>query len=52
VTDGTTVNGLMSPPATVTLRVAAEDENSAPVWCGVEDAARTGRAPRSLRAAR
>ncbi|EPD86482.1 hypothetical protein HMPREF1529_00534 [Microbacterium sp. oral taxon 186 str. F0373] len=36
VTDGTTVNGLVSPPATVTLRVAAEDENSAPVWCGVE----------------
>ncbi len=36
VTDGTTADGLVSPPATVTLRVAAEDENSAPVWCGVE----------------
>ena len=36
VTDGTTADGLMSAPATVTLRVAADDENSAPQWCGVE----------------
>lgn len=36
VTDGTTADGLMSPPATVTLRVAAAEENAAPAWCGVE----------------
>lgn len=32
VTDGVDV----SPPATVTLSVAADDQNSAPEWCGVE----------------
>ncbi|MGO2746704.1 Ig-like domain-containing protein [Microbacterium sp.] len=32
VTDGSAV----SPPATVTLSVAAPEVNSAPVWCGVE----------------
>ncbi|WP_288784981.1 Ig-like domain-containing protein [uncultured Microbacterium sp.] len=36
VSDGTTPDGLLSEPATVTLRVAGEDENSAPQWCGVE----------------
>lgn len=36
VTDGTTADGLMSPPATVTLRVVGEGQNAAPVWCGVE----------------
>lgn len=36
VTDGTAVDGLMSTPATVTLRVVGDDENSAPEWCGVE----------------
>ncbi|MBF4561385.1 hypothetical protein ITJ43_04480 [Microbacterium sp. VKM Ac-2870] len=36
VTDGTTADGLMSPPATVTLRAVVDEENSAPVWCGVE----------------
>jgi len=34
-TDGTTPDGLLSEPATVTLTVAPEDERSAPVWCGV-----------------
>lgn len=32
VTDGSAV----SPPATVTLAVAAAEVNSAPIWCGVE----------------
>lgn len=36
VTDGTAPDGLLSAPATVTLRVAADGENSAPQWCGVE----------------
>lgn len=36
VSDGTAPDGLLSEPATVTLRVAADDENSAPEWCGVE----------------
>jgi len=36
VSDGTAPDGLRSEPATVTLRVAADDENSAPEWCGVE----------------
>ncbi|MCT9820630.1 Ig-like domain-containing protein [Microbacterium sp. W1N] len=36
VTDGTTSDGLYSAPATVTLTVAASDQNSPPVWCGVE----------------
>ncbi|MEV7694156.1 Ig-like domain-containing protein [Microbacterium sp. NPDC089189] len=36
VTDGTTTDGLTSEPATVTLTVAGDDQNSAPVWCGVE----------------
>ncbi|MDF2555146.1 MAG: hypothetical protein K0R60_1041, partial [Microbacterium sp.] len=36
VTDGTTTDGLTSEPATVTLTVAPESENSAPVWCGTD----------------
>ncbi|WP_431801798.1 Ig-like domain-containing protein [Microbacterium sp. bgisy203] len=36
VSDGTAEAGLMSEPATVSLRVAAPEENSAPVWCGVD----------------
>ncbi|MGB4779358.1 Ig-like domain-containing protein, partial [Microbacterium sp.] len=36
VTDGTSPDGLRSEPATVTLRVVAAGENSAPQWCGVE----------------
>ncbi|MFT3798131.1 Ig-like domain-containing protein [Microbacterium sp.] len=36
VSDGTSDGGLLSQPATVTLRVVPEDENSAPVWCGVD----------------
>lgn len=36
VTDGTTADGLNSEPATVVLRVAGDEENSAPVWCGVD----------------
>ena len=36
VTDGTAGDGLVSPPATVTLSVHPPGENSAPEWCGVE----------------
>ena len=36
VTDGTSAGGRLSEYATVTLRVVAEEENAAPVWCGVE----------------
>lgn len=36
VTDGTTSGGLMSKPATVTLTAKPAQENSAPVFCGVE----------------
>lgn len=36
VTDGTAVDGLTSEPATVTLTVVPETENSAPQWCGTE----------------
>ena len=36
VSDGTTPDGLLSSLATVTLTVVADDENSAPEWCGVE----------------
>ena len=41
VSDGTAVDGLMSQPATVTLRVVPDSENSAPVWCGVEGCQQT-----------
>ncbi|WP_054681552.1 Ig-like domain-containing protein [Microbacterium sp. No. 7] len=34
--DGTASSGLVSAPATVTVRVVPDDVNSAPVWCGVE----------------
>src|SRR5690606_25417184 len=37
VTDGTASGGLNSAPATVTLTVAADTQNSEPRWCGVED---------------
>lgn len=37
VTDGTTVQGLNSEPASVTLTVIPEEANSAPVWCGTTD---------------
>ena len=33
VTDGTSHDGLLSEQATVTLTVAADADNSAPVWC-------------------
>jgi len=36
VTDGTSVDGLRSEPATVTLTVATADADSAPEWCGVQ----------------
>ncbi|MGC4175299.1 Ig-like domain-containing protein [Demequina sp.] len=36
VTDGTTSDGLLSEPATVTLRVHSASENAAPQWCGVD----------------
>lgn len=36
VTDGTTVDGLTSPPATVTLTVSPNEANAAPAWCGVD----------------
>ncbi|WP_248239826.1 Ig-like domain-containing protein [Microbacterium kunmingense] len=36
VTDGTAPGGLASPSTTVTLLVAGDEQNGAPVWCGVE----------------
>jgi len=36
ITDGTTSDGLLSPPATVTLTVKGASINSAPEWCGVD----------------
>lgn len=36
VTDGTSEDGLMSKPTTVTLTAVAESVDSAPQWCGVE----------------
>ena len=35
VTDGTTADGLYSPPTTVTLTVSPAPDNAAPQWCGV-----------------
>ncbi|WP_084079447.1 Ig-like domain-containing protein [Demequina sp. NBRC 110057] len=37
IADGTTDDGLLSDPATVTVTVKDEDENSPPVWCGVDN---------------
>lgn len=34
VTDGTTADGLLSEPATVTLTVVPDGINNAPLWCG------------------
>ncbi|WP_243075601.1 Ig-like domain-containing protein [Microbacterium sp. SS28] len=36
VTDGTSQDGLVSQPTTVTIEVAPESRDTAPVWCGVE----------------
>ncbi|MFC8682483.1 Ig-like domain-containing protein [Microbacterium ureisolvens] len=36
VSDGTSADGLLSEPTTVTLTVAAAGADSAPEWCGVE----------------
>ncbi|WP_424448940.1 Ig-like domain-containing protein [Microbacterium arborescens] len=36
VTDGTAADGLLSDAATVTLTVVGDDQNTAPVWCGLE----------------
>ena len=36
ITDGTTSDGLLSTPATVTLTVKDLSENTAPEWCGVQ----------------
>ncbi|MCC2033619.1 Ig-like domain-containing protein [Microbacterium allomyrinae] len=36
VADGTTANGLLSEPTTVTLTVAPPSVETAPEWCGVE----------------
>lgn len=41
VSDGTSEGGLLSNVATVTLRVVADSENSAPEWCGVEGCQQT-----------
>ncbi len=41
ISDGTAEDGLMSQAATVTLRVAGDEENSAPQWCGVEGCQQT-----------
>ena len=35
VTDGTSAGGRLSEYATVTVRVVPEEDNAAPVWCGV-----------------
>lgn len=45
VTDGTAEGGLLSNPATVTLSVAPDDSNGAPVWCGVEECLATWPSP-------
>ncbi|MGB3414701.1 MAG: Ig-like domain-containing protein, partial [Microbacteriaceae bacterium] len=37
VTDGTVRNGLNSAPATVTVRILPQQQNSAPVWCGLDN---------------
>lgn len=37
VTDGTTTDGLYSETTTVALTVVPDDQNSAPVFCGVKD---------------
>ncbi|WP_152649183.1 Ig-like domain-containing protein [Demequina flava] len=37
ITDGTTSDGLLSDPASVTVTVHDASENSPPVWCGVDD---------------
>ncbi|MCR2818326.1 Ig-like domain-containing protein [Microbacterium sp. zg.Y1090] len=44
-TDGTTVGGLLSEPATVTMTVAPASQNTAPVWCGVEGCLSTWPSP-------
>ncbi|HUH53447.1 MAG TPA: Ig-like domain-containing protein, partial [Microbacteriaceae bacterium] len=36
ISDGTSKDGLLSEPTTVTLNVVAENQNEAPRWCGVE----------------
>lgn len=36
VTDGTAAEGLLSNVATVTVTVVPDEQNTAPVWCGVE----------------
>lgn len=36
VSDGTTSDGLLSKPTTVTLTVVPPSQDGAPVWCGVE----------------
>ncbi|KAA9086561.1 Ig-like domain-containing protein [Microbacterium radiodurans] len=36
VTDGTSADGLYSELATVTVTVVPDEQNTAPVWCGVE----------------
>ncbi|MDE0572064.1 Ig-like domain-containing protein [Demequina sp. B12] len=37
ITDGTADDGLESEPATVTITIKDESENSPPQWCGVDD---------------
>ena len=37
VTDGTSVDGLLSEPATVSLTVVPDSSSAAPEWCGVAD---------------
>ncbi|MCI4658200.1 Ig-like domain-containing protein [Cryobacterium zhongshanensis] len=45
VTDGTRVDGLDSPPTTVTLTVHEASVNAAPVWCGTTGCLRDWPAP-------
>lgn len=45
ITDGTTADGLTSPPTTVTLTVVPDDVNRAPVWCGTSSCLATWPSP-------
>ena len=45
ITDGTSADGLTSPPASVTLTVVPDDVNRAPVWCGTSSCLATWPSP-------
>lgn len=48
ITDGTTADGMLSEPATVTLTVVPENVNNPPVWCGVQGCLATWPNPQVL----